>query len=97
MHIPANSAPLPAKPAPASFDNDTVGHTFTSQAAGAEFLRSPRKFNLRGGEANRIWTPVTRPFGTNLKELLDDVVAEDVHHELVGGLQDLAEDELALG
>jgi len=34
---------------------------------------------------------------TYLEELLDDVVAEHVHHELVGGLQDLAEHQLALG
>ena len=40
--------------------------------------------------------PPTRP-ATYLKELLDDVVPEHVHHELVGGLQDLAEDQLALG
>ena len=40
--------------------------------------------------------PPTRPT-TYLKELLDDVVPEHVHHELVGGLQDLAEDQLALG
>lgn len=33
---------------------------------------------------------------THLKELLDDVIPKNIHHELVGRLQDLAEDELAL-
>ena len=31
-----------------------------------------------------------------LKELLDDVVAEDVRHEAVGGLEDLLEDHRLL-
>ena len=39
----------------------------------------------------------TRSPATYLKELLNYVVPEHVHHELVGGLQDLAEDQLALG
>lgn len=35
-------------------------------------------------------------FHTHLKELLDDVISEDIHHELVGSLQYLTEDKLAL-
>lgn len=30
------------------------------------------------------------------KELLNDIVAKHVHHELVGGLEDLIEDKLTL-
>lgn len=37
-----------------------------------------------------------RAFQTHLEELLDDVVSEDVHHELVRRLQNLTEDKLAL-
>lgn len=33
---------------------------------------------------------------THLKELLNDVVAEYVHHELIRCLQDLGEDQLPL-
>lgn len=33
---------------------------------------------------------------THLKEFLDDIISKDVHHELIGRLQYLAEDELAL-
>lgn len=43
-----------------------------------------------GGTLNCLTTAM------HLEELLDDVVAEHVHHQLVRRLQDLAEDELAL-
>lgn len=33
---------------------------------------------------------------THLKELLDDIISKDIHHELVGRLQYLTEDKLAL-
>lgn len=55
-------------------------------------LRLSHKFNVGVSKAHAA----QHQLHTHLKELLDDVIPKNIHHELVGRLQDLAEDELAL-
>lgn len=57
---------------------------------------APENQRLKRPNETILATWIIRLTHTHLKKLLDDVISKDVHHQLVGRLQDLTEDELAL-